>query len=183
MRLRKKATARARPTRRRCRASRRMPRLRARPTMPRMPRRAKAARSRPAEQKGGENGKAGATAKTGGGGGANVTLSSDQRTKIHKLVINEHNAPARCACRFRYPHRHRYPARQGALRPGAGDHRRDRAGMARLHVLPGRRSDRHRRAGYVAHRRRDRGVARIALKTAPVAASRPPSAFRARECG
>ena len=46
-----------------------------------------------AEQKGGENGKASATAKTGGGGGANVTLSSDQRTKIHKLVINEHNAP------------------------------------------------------------------------------------------
>jgi hypothetical protein len=46
-----------------------------------------------AEQKGGENGgKAAATAKTGGGG-ASVKLSADQRTKIHKLVINEHNAP------------------------------------------------------------------------------------------
>jgi hypothetical protein len=47
-----------------------------------------------AEQKGSEKGKAGATAeRTGGGGGANVKLSSDQRTKIHKIVINEHNAP------------------------------------------------------------------------------------------
>jgi len=45
-----------------------------------------------AEQKGGESGKAAATAKTGGGG-ANVTLSADQRARIHKVVINDHNAP------------------------------------------------------------------------------------------
>jgi hypothetical protein len=54
-----------------------------------------------AEQKGAERGKTDRetsehgrmSAEQKGGGGAHVKLSSEQRSKIHRIVINEHNAP------------------------------------------------------------------------------------------
>ena len=74
-------------------------------------------RRRPTEQKGGEPGKTGGRPRRR----RRQSLPSDQRTKIRKLVINERDAPARRACRFRRPGRHRDPARPGACGPGAGD--------------------------------------------------------------